>query len=60
MNSDFPYSQKKQRSRKSYMIKSIIESLPECVEEEKPEDEEVSNKNNFYYKFSDGIVSSLK
>ncbi|CDW77419.1 UNKNOWN [Stylonychia lemnae] len=40
VNSDFPYSQKKQRSRKSYLIKSIIESLPECVEEEKIEDEE--------------------
>lgn len=31
------------------MIKSIIESLPECVEEEKIEDEDVSlalNSNN--------------
>lgn len=26
------------------MIKSIIESLPECVEEEKIEDEDVSRK----------------
>lgn len=41
VNSDFPYSQKKQRSRKSYLIKSIIESLPEMVEEEKIEEEEV-------------------
>ena len=40
VNSDFPYSKK--RSRKSYLMKSIIESLPEMVEEEKIEEEEVS------------------
>lgn len=39
VDSDFPYA--KQRTRKSYMIKSIIESLPEMVEEEKNEEEEV-------------------
>jgi hypothetical protein len=38
-NSDFPYSKK--RSRKSYLVKSIIESsLPETVQEEKKEEEE--------------------
>ena len=35
VNSDFPYSQK--RVRKQYLQQSIIESLPEMVEEEKEE-----------------------
>jgi len=39
VNSDFPYSKK--RNRQNYLIKSIIESLPEMVEEEKKEEEEV-------------------
>ena len=40
VNCDFPYSNKKhQRSRKSYLMNSIIDTLPEMVEEE---DEEVS------------------
>jgi len=47
VNSDFPYSTRRGRSshqhqRKSYMTKNIIESLPEMVEEEKNEEEEVS------------------
>lgn len=40
VNSEFPYSNKS-RTKKSYLIKSIIESLPEMVEEEKKEEEEV-------------------
>lgn len=47
VNSDFPYSRRRSSQnahsqRKSYMIKNIIESLPEMVEEEKNEEEEVS------------------
>jgi hypothetical protein len=46
VNSDFPYSntrggRKGHYSRKSYMIKSLIEPPPETVEEEKIEEEEV-------------------
>jgi hypothetical protein len=47
VNSDFPYSKRRgggghhHSSRKSYMIKNIIESLPEMVEEEKIEEEEI-------------------
>jgi len=45
VNSDFPYSKRRSSQnhshRKSYMIKHIIESLPEMVEEEKNEEEEV-------------------
>ena len=45
VNSDFPYSKRRSsqnaHSRRSYMIKNIIESLPETVEEEKNEEEDV-------------------
>jgi hypothetical protein len=47
VNSDYPYPTRgRQNSRKSYMIKSLIEPPPETVEEEKIEEEEVQYKRH--------------
>jgi hypothetical protein len=65
VDSDFPYSTRRGRSshqhqRKSYMTKNIIESLPEMVEEEKNEEEEVRRTQNlnFYRSSTRGLLGS--